>query len=94
MGNPLIRISVMSGLAATDSFLLLGKHCVASAGCVCMCVCVCVCVCVRARVPLGQTKVVIILRIHLFYFKGMLLVLYCILCIEVCIVHNCILLTL
>jgi hypothetical protein len=60
---------------------------------VCACACVCVCVRVRALVILGSNKVVFNLRVDLFYFKGMLLLLYCILCIEVCIVHNCISLT-
>jgi len=43
-----IRIPMMGGLGETDSFLLFGTQCVASAGCVCVCVCVCV--------LLGQTK--------------------------------------
>ena len=45
-----IRIPMMGGLGETDSFLLFGTQCVASA----VCVCVCVCVCVRAL--LGETK--------------------------------------
>jgi hypothetical protein len=87
MGIVQIRMPMMGGLGATDIFLLFGTHCVASA------VCVCVCCWVKqsgfyfltVSHPLNYSFVS-----KSFYYKGRLLVLYCILCIEICILHNCI----
>ena len=62
-----------------------------------LCVCVCVCCWVKQSgfhfLTNSHSLNYYFISKSFFYFKGLLSVLYCIVCIEVCIIHNCILLT-